>query len=216
MMRLLIAVEGQTEERFVKDTLAPHLGERGVWAVPSIVETRPGFRGGVSTWHKVYTHIRKMGGDSNAWVTMLFDFYGFPTDTPGYDEAHQFDEPRQRVLHLQEAIKAAIDHPRMIPFLALHELEAWLFCAPDPFADHFGQPQLAEQLRQVVMEAEEPERINHGKKTHPKAQLERIQPSYKEVADGATLLNKIGIGPIRAACPHFAAWLERLEQLGHG
>ncbi len=30
-IRLHITAEGQTEERFVKDVLAPYLGERGVW-----------------------------------------------------------------------------------------------------------------------------------------------------------------------------------------
>ena len=38
-IRLGISVEGQTEERFVKDLLAPHLEARGVYAIPIIVAT---------------------------------------------------------------------------------------------------------------------------------------------------------------------------------
>lgn len=33
-------------------------------------------------------------------------------------------------------------------------------------------------------------------------------------SDGPTLTEKIGIPAIRAACPHLAAWLARLEALG--
>ena len=60
----------------------------------------------------------------------------------------------------------------------------------------------------------EAELIDGDPATHPKARIRGLVPTYKEVADGATILGKIGIEPIRAACPHFAQWLGQLEALG--
>ena len=37
---------------------------------------------------------------------------------------------------------------------------------------------------------------------------------YRIMHAKATLLGKIGIDAIKDACPHFAAWLKRLEELG--
>ena len=54
MTRLLMLVEGQSEEIFVKHTLAPHLAQHGVYVQPPIVlwtkrlPSGGGFRGGVS------------------------------------------------------------------------------------------------------------------------------------------------------------------------
>jgi hypothetical protein len=70
-------------------------------------------------------------------------------------------------------------------------------------------------VRKAVEHAGEPELINHGENTHPKARLQGLGTGYKETSDGPTLIEKIGIPAIRQACPHFADWLERLEALGN-
>jgi hypothetical protein len=152
--------------------------------------------------------------DTDAWITTLLDFYGLPEDFPGYQEARGPGDPREHVVALQERLAAEIGHPRLIPFFALHEFEAWLFCAPDVVADHFGQAGLATKVRKAVEHAGEPELINHGQETHPKARLQNMGTDYKETSDGPTLIEKIGIPAIRDACSHFAGWLDRLEALG--
>ena len=49
-MRLVVVVEGQTEEAFVKEVLAPHLWGRGVHASATIVGKQcPRFDAWVST-----------------------------------------------------------------------------------------------------------------------------------------------------------------------
>ena len=50
-----------------------------------------------------------------------------------------------------------------------------------------------------VCQGGEPERINHGPDTHPKARLRAMGVGYKETSDGPILLDKIGIPAIRAA-----------------
>jgi hypothetical protein len=221
MTRLLILVEGQSENFFVERTLAPHLASHRVYVKSSVVWTKrlssgSGFRGGVSNWNQILNSLRPLTHDGDAWVSTLLDFYGLPEDFPGLPEALGVDDPRGKVAALQERFKSEVKHPRFIPFLALHEFEAWLFSAPDVVEAHFGKTRLADKLRTAVQDAGAPELINHGTTTHPKARLHNLVGGYKETSDGPTLLEKIGIAAIRAACPHFDGWLNRLEALGGG
>lgn len=222
MTRLLILVEGQSEEIFVKQTLKPFLAKRGVHVQPPIVlwtkriPSGGGFRGGVSNWNQIRKNLAPLTYDTDAWVTTLLDFYGLPEDFPGYKEARRPGDPRGHVVALQERFAAEIGHPRFIPFLALHEFEAWLFCSPDIVSEHFGSAGLADKIRKAVEHAGEPELINHGEETHPKARLQRMGTGYQETSDGPTLLEKIGIPAIRATCSHFAGWMDRLEAIGQG
>lgn len=222
MTRLLMLVEGQSEEIFVKHTLAPHLAQHGVFVESPIVlwtkrlPSGGGFRGGVSNWNQIRRNLLPLTCDGDAWVSTLLDFYGLPEDFPGRREALSAGDPHGEVVALQERFAAELNHQRFIPFLALHELEAWLFSAPDVVEAHFGKAHLADQLQTVVQQAGAPELINHGEDTHPKARLHSLVGGYKETSDGPTLLEKIGITVIRAACPHFNGWLNRLETLGGG
>jgi len=222
MTRLLMLVEGQSEEIFVKRTLAPYLAERGVYVQPPIVlwtKRMPrggGFRGGASNWHQIRRNLLPLTRDTNAWITTLLDFYWLPEDFPGYQDAFSEGHPRDKVGALQARFGAEIGHPRFIPFFALQEFEAWLFCSPEIVAEHFGSANLADEVRKAVREAGEPELINHDERTHPKARLKGMGSGYKETSDGPLLMSKIGIPPVRIACPHFSGWLDRLELLGEG
>ena len=212
-------VEGQSEEIFVNRTLKPYLDERGVHVQPPIVlwtkriPAGGGFRGGVSNWSQICKSLLPLLRDTDAWVTTLLDFYGLPDDVPGCLKARGPGDPRTLIAALQDEISAALSHPRFIPFLALHEFEAWVSCNPDAVAAHFDRAPLADKVRQTVARAGGAELINHGEGTHPKARLKTMVSAYKETSDGPTMLGKIGIPAIQAACPHFAGWLARLEAL---
>ena len=220
MTRLLMLVEGQSEEIFVKQTLAPHLAGHGVFVQPIVLWTKRlgaggGYRGGVSNWNQIKRSLLPLTFDTDAWITTLLDFYGLPEDVPGYRDALLPGNPWERVTSLEARLAAEINHQRFIPFLALHEFEAWVFCNAHVLATHFDRDDLADKVEQALAVAGEPELINHGKETHPNARLQAMATGYKETSDGPTLMGKIGIAAIRAACPHFAAWLTRLEALGN-
>jgi hypothetical protein len=220
MTRLLMLVEGQSEEIFVKHTLSPHLAQHGVYVAPPIVLwtkrllSGGGFRGGVSNWNQILSSLRPLTYDGDAWVSTLIDFYGLPQDFPGLQTALGAGSAHDKVAALQARFAVEMNHYRFIPFLALHEFEAWLFSAPDVVEAHFGEARLAERLRSAVQAAGAPELMNHGSTTHPKARLHSLVSSYKETSDGPTLLERIGLATVRAACPHFDGWLSRLEALG--
>ena len=214
-------VEGQSEEAFVKQTLAPWLAAHRVFVEgPVVLWTKrlpagSGYRGGVANWDQIRKSLRPLLADGDAWVTTLLDFYGLPDDVPGF-AAHkgQGTGPAQ-VASVQAELAMAFGHqPRFLPFLALHELEAWMFAEPTVVSTHFGSPAVAAKLAAEIPDPGGPEAINHGPASHPKARLRKHCPSYKETSDGPTLLAKIGIPAIRARCPHFDGWLTRLEALG--
>jgi len=219
MTRLLMLVEGQSEERFVSSTLASHLARHGVYVRPIVLWTKRlssggGFRGGVSSWSQIRELVLPLTRDNHAWVSTLLDFYGLPEDFPGLSEALSAGDPREKVVALQNRFAAEINHRRFIPFFALHEFEAWLFSAPAVLESYFGKDRLAAQVQAVVHQAGTPELINHDPNTHPKARLRELAGDYKETRDSPALLEKIGIATIRRACPHFDSWLTRLEALG--
>jgi hypothetical protein len=135
--RALILVEGQTEERFVKDVLAPALWPHGLFIFPTILVTKrvksgPNFKGGVTNFAKFQNDARHLlNSSAGALVTTLLDYYGLPPDFPGMNTRPN-GPPRQRVSHVEQAIWQHFGSPRhFIPFLALHEFEAWLFSSPD-------------------------------------------------------------------------------------
>jgi len=219
--RLLMLVEGQSEEAFVKQTLAPWLAASGVFVQgPIVLWTKRlpaggGHRGGVGSWDQIRKSLAPLLRDGDAWVTTLLDFYGLPDDLPGLAEHKGRGHAHEQVTQVQAELAGAFGHPpRFIPFLALHELEAWMFADPDVVSAHFGSPVIAARLAAEVPNPGGPEAINHGPTSHPSVRLVKHCPSYKKASDGPTVLAKIGIAAIRARCPHFAGWLARLEALG--
>lgn len=93
MTRVLMLVEGQSEEIFVKTTLGPYLEEKYcVYVSPIVLWTKRlavggGFRGGVSGWEQIRKNLLPLTFDTHAWITTLLDFYGLPDDFPGIDQA---------------------------------------------------------------------------------------------------------------------------------
>ena len=71
MKRVLVLVEGQTEETFVRDVLAPHLLDRNVALIPKILVTKRvksggHFKGGVTSYDKVKGDVQRLLADTHA------------------------------------------------------------------------------------------------------------------------------------------------------
>ena len=169
MTRLLMLVEGQSEEIFVKQSLAPHLADHGVFVQPIVLWTKRlgsggGYRGGVSNWGQIQRSLLPLTYDTDAWITTLLDFYGLPEDVPGYEDALLPGDVRERVSRLETRLEAEVGHLRFVPFLALHEFEAWVFCNGEVLAKHFDRADLAAKVADAVAFAGEAELINHGKR----------------------------------------------------
>ena len=175
-----------------------------------------GFKGGVSSYQKMRKNVMELLGDKNARVTTLLDFYGLPQDFPGRTAilAAPGLSARQKATGLQDAFANDIAEDRFVPFLALHEFEAWLFSKPEVVSGHFGRPNLTVALQTIVDKAGAPEDINNDPATHPSARIKLLIPMFKKTSDGPNILEKTTLATVRAVCPHFDEWLTMMEGLG--
>lgn len=219
MTRLLVLAEGDSEELFVQNILAPHLERFGVYArATGVVSKRLAsgkkFTGG-NLWSNVRLSLQPLLADSDAWVTTLLDFYGLPDNFPGLSGLPSPSGPAlDAVQHVEKSISITMGSPaRFIPFIAMHEFEAWYFANPRKVADFFGKVEIAEAMEQTCQAANGPENINHGKETHPSKRLESYGMGFRKTS-AVTVLKEIGLDAIRSSCPHFNDWLTRLERLG--
>ena len=203
MIRLAIAVEGDTEEEFVKRILAEHLRPMDIKPVPSLLS------GNVS--------VPRLGGEmarlllQHDAVTSLVDFYGFQGKT--YQE--NADELEHRVLtEIRRNLRMVPDPLPVIPYVQLHEFEALLFSDVTAFGSLLNLPDDAiERLRAIREQFATPEHINNSFSTKPSKRIENIMPSYNKKVHGPLLAEDVGIDRIRAECPRFNRWLANLEAL---
>jgi hypothetical protein len=219
MKRVLILVEGQTEETFVRDVLAPHLHTRDIAPVPKLLVTKRiksggHFKGGAVSYTQVKGDLHRLLADTGAeLITTMLDYYGLPDDVPGLA-----DRPPgtcyQRVEHVERAFREDIEHPRFLPYLALHEFEALLFTDPTRcdwvFSEATG---LLESMQAIRASVTSPEEINEGPTTAPSKRLLKLFPGYQKTLHGPMAAGAQGLGPLRAACPHFHQWVSALEAL---
>jgi hypothetical protein len=216
--RVLILVEGQTEERFVKDVLAPAFFGRGLFFNPTQLVTKlvkhgPRFKGGVTSFARFKQDAQRLlGRAGGALVTTMLDYYGLPEDFPGMSSRQSLRTPLERVEQVEGGIAQAFGSPpRFLPFLALHEFEAWLFCSPTELprvlTDSTRQPEFA-AIRAAVST---PEDINEQAETAPSKRIADLFPAYRKALHGPTAAARIGLERIRLECPHFDHWLRQLE-----
>lgn len=217
MTRVLVLVEGQTEETFVKEVLAPYLAPRNVYLQYTILKTRrevdrPDFRGGVVSYHQLRGDVLRLLNDTGAAaVTTMLDYYGLPRDFPGRATLPA-SAGYTRVAHLEAAFAADIGNRRFIPFLTLHEFEALMFSDPDTVADEF--PAVRAELHAIRDAFGSPEEINDDPDTAPSKRLnELLGDAYQKTLHGPLITMTIGIEMIRRECRHFNEWVERLASL---
>jgi hypothetical protein len=218
MAKVLILVEGQTEETFIRDVLAPHLRKQNVHLITKLVVTKRvkfggQFKGGISSYDKVEGDIRRLLNDSSAdLVTTMLDYYGLPDDFPGVCSRPPGD-CYHRVAHIEEEFRKDIDHLRFEPYLSLHEFEALVFVDPKRWGFVFADREKAQALQAVRDGFAGPEEIDEGPETAPSKRIRAIFPAYQKTLHGPLATKELGLQAIRDACPHFNQWVTRLESL---
>jgi hypothetical protein len=219
MKRVLASVEGQTEETFVRDVLAPHLAAYDVSLETRLVATKRvkagrAFKGGLFTYTVARDEIRRLFRDHNAAaITTMYDLYGLPNDFPGY-AARPLGDPYAKVKHLEAALAHDIADRRFYPYLQLHEFEALLFADAAATAGIFPESQGLEDLQKIRAAFASPEEINDHPDSAPSKRLLKIYPGYQKTFHGPLAIDEIGLDTLRKECRHFCQWLEWLESLG--
>ena len=147
-----------------------------------------------------------------ALVTTMLDYYRLPQDFPGMDDRPVSSNFLAGIRHVEQALSRDFNDPRFLPFLALHEFEAWIFSCPSTLPDVMTEPVKQPQFASICNSVQTPEHINERPGQNPAARIESIFPTYRKVLHGPTATARIGLSRIRSRCQHFDNWLGRLEE----
>ena len=226
MARLLVHVEGQTEEQFVNELLAPHLYSHGYGLVGARLlgnARQRARRGGIKPWRTVrkdiVSHLKE---DAGALCTTMVDYYRLPqtgsgawpgraaaSDLPYAENVRSVE--RALLEDVDEVMGQGFDPSRFVPFVMIHEFEALLFSDCAIFGAAIRRADLTPRFQGIRDAFPNPEQIDDSPETAPSKRIEDLFPRYQKPLMGVLAAQAIGLEAMRAECPHFDGWLERLE-----
>ncbi|MGN0877989.1 MAG: DUF4276 family protein [Oligosphaeraceae bacterium] len=221
-----VIVEGQTENRFVKDVLAPYWAMRNIFVSAPVIRTHEDKRTG--TIHKGgdirFERVKKQVGRflqqrPDTIVASFVDYYGLK-DWPGYETlkatdpagkiAERLNAEAQRIV--AQEFSAWQAEKRYVPFMAVHEFEALLFSDSDILAQELSIPKVI--IDDVLKQVGSPEEINNSYATAPSRRLETwTNGLYGKTSNGIVIAQKIGIDTMRRKCHLFDNWMHMIEQM---
>jgi len=225
MPRLLIHVEGETEESFVNEVLADHLRAGGYERVSARLVGNARLRekrGGIRAWSAVKKDIlNHLKEDRHCIATTMVDYYGLPQTGdkawPGRAEAGRapFAEKAERVekallADMAQEFGGDFEARRFVPFVVMHEFEGLLFSDCQAFGTGIGRADLIPSFQKIRSEFPTPEEINDSPITSPSKRVEDLVQGYEKPFLGTLAALTIGLEKIRGECPHFRDWLVRL------
>jgi hypothetical protein len=226
MARLLVHVEGQTEEDFVNGLLRDYLLAKGYDAVSARIvgnaRLRNG-RGGIRPWSAVRKNITNhLKEDPACIATTMVDYYGLPREGaaawPGRAKAAGL-KTGEKASCLESALLDDVvaemgkqfNSRRFVPFVVMHEFEGLLFSDCAGFSRGIGRSALETEFRKIRDQFATPEEINDSPLTAPSKRVIDLVPGYEKPLLGALAALEIGLNCIRRECPHFDHWLTQLE-----
>lgn len=142
MARLYLFAEGQTEQTFADNLIKPHLVNSNVFMHNPVLIAHAKKKGRVHRGGgRNYAPMRndiirflKQDKATDVFFTTMIDLYAIHPDFPGRAEAEMMRQnPLERVKFLEQKFAEDIGDPRFIPYIQLHEYEAYLFSEPTCF-----------------------------------------------------------------------------------
>ncbi len=106
---------------------------------------------------------------------------------------------------------AGFDPRRFVPNVTMHEFEALLFSDCQRFGYGIGREDLVQPFDEIRRAFSTPEEIDDSPITAPSKRVEALVNGYEKPVFGTLAAIAIGLDAMRAECPHFRSWLERLE-----
>lgn len=211
---VIILVEGQSEETFIRDTVAP-----AFWPLNIFLETR-NFAGNVN-FDRFCLHMRNILKErDDTIISTMLDLYRLDKHFPGYLNINHLPEVYQKVAKLEQQLHDYITvqyhcrPERFIPYIQPYEFEGLLFSDTNALIqiEPAWQKQVAE-LQAIRNAFETPEHINNSYETKPSKRLECLSPKYRKTRHGPLAAQRITLATIERECAHFHQWMERLRAL---
>ena len=218
MKRLVLIVEGETEQGFVSGLLRPYMHASGIYNDIQCFKIKHS-KGGMSKYRHIKVDIVNTLHESDAVVTTMVDFYRLPSDFPGFASQVPYSTHLARVEMLERAWEDDVLQSvgrvsgSFIPYIQLHEFEALVFSSLTGFEEVFDRGEMNYKgLSEIVSGYPNPEDIDDGPDTAPSMRLKALIPGYNKVLYGVGILKVTGMDTLLYKCPHFRAWVEKLKQ----
>lgn len=222
MKTVIILTEGQCEETFIRDVVAPAFHYSDIFIESRCIPTSKTSKGGAVTFDRFMLHARNtLRQRQDTYVSTMLDLYGLDTDFPDFDTALSCPDIYQKAEMLEQGLareviaKTACRSERFIPYIQPYEFEGLLFSDVETLSrQEPAWKSYLDKLRQIRSEFETPEHINNGYETKPSKRLETcLQPSYKKTRHGPLAAKNITLSVIERECRHFHHWMEKLRNL---
>lgn len=222
MIRDYVICEGQTEETFIRDVIAPILANQQIYLTARLIPTSKNNKGGALTYERVRRFIINSLKEDNVFITTFFDLYALDNTFPDFSESQKQADVYNKATAFEQAFKDDIIKenssfaPRFFPYIQPYEFEGLLFTDIAKLTEI--EPtwnRETNNLQAIRDSAETPEHINNGYETKPSAQLEKFlnNPNYRKTLHGTLAIEAIGIDKLLAECYHFADWYNQLLAL---
>lgn len=224
MIRVVVVCEGQTEETFIRDVIAPLLAHQQIYITARLIPTSKGHKGGALSYPRVKRFIVNcLKQETETIITTFFDLYALDNEFPAFAESQNIVDIYKKVAHLEQELKEAIVQEnnlfaeRFFPYIQLYEFEGLLFTDIVKLTELEVDWRDSSNALQTVRESYvTPEHINDGYETKPSARLDRHlkKTVYRKKLHGTLAIQSIGIENLCEQCKHFADWYEQLNQFG--
>lgn len=221
MKKVFVIVEGETEERFLRQVLYSHFILMGIHIEAQlwITNKKLGTGGGGDSFDLIENHINRIKSryknDESIFISTMIDLYRFPKQgNTIYDNSvEKLVNGREKVLLLERKLFERISHRNFIPYVQLHEYETLLLAQPDSFAYFYTDKN--NEIANLTNETSglDPEDINETTENAPSKRIIRHLPGYakQKTTAGVLVAEKIGLPYLRERCPHFNEWITKLE-----
>jgi Domain of unknown function (DUF4276) len=216
MKRIFVVVEGETEERFLRDVMYNHFILIGIHIEGQqwFTNKRKGEQGGGQSFDRVESHVKKLiahyQNEPNVFVSTMIDLYGFPKqgNTVYDDEVGRGNNGKAKALLLQQKLADRINSRIFIPYIQLHEYEALLLSKPEALSTFFTDKQKDIELLKNDIGDTMPEGA-------PSRRIIAHIPRYakQKTTAGVMAASAIGLPFLREKCPHFNEWVTKLESV---
>lgn len=223
MQEVIVIVEGQTEEAFIKRVVAPIFRPKQIYLKPFLMSTSSTGKGGAINFDRLKINVRNsLRGNSTAVLTTFLDLYGLDSSFPNFEQAKHYTDVYQRVDVLEQALhQALVDYAgcrpnRIIPYIQPYEFEGLLFSDVEQLCSIEPTWQRSQAILQRMRdEVDSPEHINNGFSTKPSKRLEdNLHPQYKKTTHGPRIAKHIGVERMEQECAHFKSWMDKIRALG--
>lgn len=216
MLEVKVIVEGDTEERFIKQLVAPSLRHLNIFIKPENLK-------GAVKFDRIKFYARNsLRKNSHVVVTTFIDLYALDTNFPEYAESKNILDVYERLVRLEKALYTAIVEyagcrpEQFISYIQPYEYEGLLFSDVHALSTvELAWVKKLTELNKVRSAYPSPEHINDGFDTKPSQRLDKLlsAPKYHKTTHGPRIAERVTLKVIEQECPHFRQWMESLRRL---